>query len=231
MELSVGIPGVKTVDPSIVRRKLAAQNDSAPDGLKIPSAIFNYDRPGHTINHRSAVRFGGGKMFRLFACGNDAVKMLSEEGHKIVRLLSMAYGSADLCEQRKSGIYQIEIAPKLRSYRIPMMVIQRDPSDYRDFTSADAKGKLAYIEALIRTDIGRSLETAGSTLEIDDPSIVFGETEVSGDIHPIEVKPGVWFLAAREVSFRINLDIKGPVHLGYLISRGYGQVFAGAQRA
>lgn len=226
MRLSVSLPGTAVVDPSVVRRRLAAQNDNAPGGARVSSEIFNYNDQGYPLDRRSQIRFGGGKRFQVTACGDDAVNLLAEEGHKIVRLLSLSY-CADLCEQRETGRYEVSFASKLLTYRVPMMVIQQNPKEYGVLMGVDHAGKEAFVEAKIRKGLDLALKVAGSGIDLGHPEVVLGDVAISGDIHPIEAKPQVFFLAAREVCFRSNLNIKGPIHVGHLISRGYGQVFRG----
>lgn len=227
MKVSVALPGVTAVDPSTVRRRLAAQNDNAPEKIRIPADIFNYNDSGHPLSRRSQIRFGGGKQFQIFACGDEAVDTLAAEGHKIIKLLSLSY-HADLCEQRETGRYDISLAKRLLTYRIPMMIIQQAPKEHKALVGMDEIEKETFIEEKIRKGINLAMAAIGSELDLSHPEVLLGDVVVGGDIHPIEAKPQVFFLAARDVSFRTNLDIKGPVHVGHLISRGYGQVFRGA---
>lgn len=225
MDLQIKLP-IQKVDPSAVRRRLAAASDGAPDQLKLSPAIFHYSPDGRPLSKMSGIRFGGGREFHVFAAGNEAVGLLGAEGHKIVSLLEKSY-CGDAIEKRTTGVYDVRPAGKLLDYRIPMMVLQQSPAQYRAIMEADEKGKVTYAENKIRCDLDRQFAALGLAVEMDDPDVLMGDVKIDGDIHPIEVKDGVWFLAAREVSFRTNLDMKGVFHAGHLISRGYGLIFHG----
>lgn len=230
LDISVSLPNVKRgINPSIVRKRLAATSDTAPTNLKISTEIFNYNSTGTPLSGLSPFRFGGGSVCHFYAIGDDAVGLLNNEGDKVIKLLEMSYDTK-LFEQRKVSPYCVTHTNRLLHYRIPMMVLQQSPIQYRQIMSMDSSGKDAFVQEKIKAGLEQHFRFLGLPVEIDSSETVFGDVSITGDIHPVEVKPGVWFLAAREISFRTNLDLEGIFHVGHLVSRGYGQIFKGMRR-
>lgn len=225
MDLAIPLP-VDTVDPNVVRKLLAAVNDNAPPAEQIPSTIFNYHPGGRPISGVSPFTFGGGRVFHIYASGNEAVDLLGAEGYKIVKLLERAYG-VPLNEKRNTGFYGVQVTPRLQDYRVPMMVLQQSLRQHKDLMALDQPGIQQFVADKIRQTLGRHFCRLDLPVGMEDPEVVLGDVTINGDIHPVEVKPGVYFLAAREVSFRANLNLHGVFHVGHLNSRGYGRVFTG----
>ena len=229
MKLSIPLPGVTSVNPSVVRRRLAAQSDAAPASQQVHCSVFNYGDRG-PLDKRPAIRFCGGKQFNVVACGDAGVELLRQEGNKIVDLLALTYHSDFLSEQRTLGKYEVSINDRLLTYCVPMMIIQRHPKEHKALVKMTPAERVTFVDERIRKDFAEALNAVGSEIDLDHPQVLLGDTTISGVVVPVEVKPGLLCLAAREVSFRTNLDITGPVNLGHFISHGYGQLYKGASR-
>ena len=224
LEYAVDLPLPENggIDATVVRAKIAAQMEMSPE-YGFDRRIFHYTPDKHPAAGVSPFRFGGGKSFRIYASGEDAVQLLSAEAHKVTRLLELAYG-VELCERRRTGIYSAGINPTLQTFRIPSLVLQQSPNQYRKLMTMNPAEREEWIGGLILKGLANQFRTLGLTFELDDPMFVFGDVSVGGGYSPIEVKPGIYFLSARRVTFRANIRLEGPYHVGHLVSRGYGAI-------
>lgn len=222
LDFSVTLPGNQIVDASKVRARLAATVDANPAHSFNP-AIFNYSEDGRPLQGVSPFRFGGGKQFHIYAVGDEAVGILNAEGHKITSLLGESYGNL-LCEQRKSGIFGARLTGGLNRFRIHLLVLQQKPSHYKKLMAMSAADRNEYADTLIRQGLAEHFRKMGVPLELDDPQLILGDTQINDDVFPVQVKPDIWFLTAKNVTFRANLELSGIYHAGHLVSRGYGRI-------
>lgn len=237
MDLMVRLPKDTRAYPNELRKILAAENDKASERYKLSPEIFHYRQgAGGEIKAKtqfSPFRFGAGAgTFHLYAVGADAVDLLEEQGHRVTRLLGQHYGEP-LFEKRYHGIFELQPSNRLRRYFVASLAFQESPEQHQAIAEDARAGRVsaqieAMIEAQIRKGISRQYAMLGRSLS--DRDWLMGNIEVDGinggsRFVPVEVKPGVYFLSARGVSFRANLNLqKGPWHVGHLASRGMGRV-------
>ena len=228
LEYSVKIPYGGMVDAAVVRGRLAAQHEKTPEYAFDP-AIFHYNKDKHPSKGVSPFRFAGGKNFRIYAVGDDAVRLLNAEAHKITRLLELAYGT-DLLEERRVGMFDAGIDRSLKTFYVRSLVLQQDPAHHKKLMAMEAGAREAWIDSLIRRGLAKQLRKLEIPFEIDDPMLVMGDIKVNGGYSSVEVKPGIFFMAANKVTFRANLRLEGPFHVGHLISRGHGAILKNRNR-
>lgn len=214
-------------------RKILAAN--APDNF--PQELLHYGSDGVPVKGLAKVRFGSKKSTILIhAIGGAASALLRAESLNVLTLYEKHYGR-DLDMQTSGGVFEKTTKTKMMRYRIPALILQQDPAQYKrikdDLDNPDCPAATELAAQKIRDGLVRQFEDIGFYLE-DHEFSVSGVTikgNESGKFVPIEIKPGVFGLCAKNVEFRSNLSLNGPWHVGHLTSRGYGLILAGKAHA
>lgn len=223
IDLSVALPLEKGVHAPHVRKRLAAMGDACESSLQLSPKLFHYAESGHAITKFPLIRFGGGKSFHIYGIGDEVIDFINSESTKVIKLLERAYNT-ELYEQRVVMPFNIKLSPRLLEYKIPNMVLQQSPYQYKKIMAMDAVEKNKYTESKIKSGLQHHMDFIDSAIDMDSSQTILGDVKINGDLIPVEVKPGVWFLSAKNVTFRTNLDLQGIFHVGHLISRGFGKI-------
>jgi len=222
------------VSPDGFRAVIGALSDKYDEPL--PAGLFNRQQNGETLNHLPGVRFGGGKgIGRIDAVGDEAVDLLGAIGHRLTRMLGKDKGRV-LREQRYSGEVTAERNERgrLHRYHCRRLYIAKSDGGGRSKRAQAARKRLvekpddtAAIVAMLEQRIRTGLERQAMTFDIDLPmDYLIGEITVAGVGPAPYAGKGTLGVVAKHVSFRSDLKLVGPWHVGYLQSRGYGAICA-----
>ena len=230
MELTLVLPGQEgPKNPRHAREILAYESGRAPDGESVDARVFHYGENGKPLPGMAPIRFSGkGRDPQLLAIGNYAVSILNHEASKIVSAFERHYGEG-IIEQRVTRPFSISCLPRLQSYWTPSMVIQENPADHKRFQADLKKGIITkdlidYVTRKIKNSLRRQAHYLDLDIE-DDGEMTLGDVSIKGGVFPIQVKPGVFYLAAKRVVFRCSLGLEGPWNVGHLAASGYGRIY------
>lgn len=210
------------------RKILAAE---APENF--PPELFHYRENGVPIKGLAKIRFGARKgEILLHAVGGPASAFLRQEAMNVLAAYEAHYGET-LSMQITGGVYQKSVKPKLRPYRISSLILQQDPAQYKrikdDLDKPDCPAATELAAQKIRDGLVRQFEDIGFYLE--DYEFSVSRVKIEGfdgsKFVPVEIKPGVFGLCAKNVTFFSDLELNGPWHVGHLTSRGYGLILKG----
>lgn len=229
MELTLSTPSQLIGNPRHFRELLACASDNAAESEKINPAIFHYqdEKDAKPLNSMPTVRFGQKGLYpQLYAIGNESIKLLNEEAPKIIDAFEKHFKTS-VTENRITRLFTVPLLSRLASYRIPLMVLQGNKRHHNKFINIKDEGitekHLDFITRKISAGIERQIHFIDPLFDLDD--FIVGDCKVNGDILPIKGKPGLYFLAAKDVEFRCNILLEGPWHVGHLISKGHGRVY------
>ena len=194
--------------------------------------LTNTGRPRHAP---TAIRIRAHRQSLIVsAVGYEAVECLQTNAPKVQAMLTRHLG-ADPEHRFVQGECDLQIAPTVCSYRIASLVLLR-----RGFTQEFEGGSFQKILdenlyeqpkliARVGQVITEGLERQAGICLLDLPLLLLGDIQVHR-LAPVLVKPKVYFLVGT-VSFRAGLVFRGPWHVGYLQSRGYGRIVASTSAA
>lgn len=227
MRLVVHIPE-KSFAPDDIRKLLARLSSEAPEEKKIPLDVFHYDQSGNPKSSLSPFRFGGSKgALHIHAVGSDSVDLLQETGHRITNLLGRHYGQP-LPEHRYAGKFpgSLDNLSYLKTFRIPFLVFADTPKKHQSVVREAKTQELnSALKEMMENTIRRGIVAQAEYLLMDLPDGFTLGIDGADYFVPVKVKPGAFYLGARNVVFRCSLKLgKTPWHVGYLKSRGYGLI-------
>ena len=214
-------------------RKILASN--APENF--PQDLLHYGPDGIPHKGLAKIRFGARKgTILVHAIGGPASALLRAESINILSCYEKHYGR-DLDMQTSGGVYDKAIQSKMTRYRIPTLILQQSPAAYKRIKAdLELPGTPAATEMAaekIRDGLVRQFEDLGFYLE--DYEFAVSGVEIKGNdtgkFVPVEIKPGVFGLCAKNVEFTSNLSLHGPWHVGHLTSRGYGLILRADKRS
>jgi len=231
LTLSISVPEER-VFAGQARKILAGQ---APENF--PAELFHYREDGLPVKGLAKIRFGARKgQVLIYAIGGPASALLRAEAMNVLALYEGHYGET-LTMQITGGVFQKSVKPKLRPYRIPALILQQDPAQYKrikaDLDQPDCPAATELAAQKIRDGLIRQFEDIGFYLEDYEFSVSRVKIEGYEDgskFVPVEIKPGVFGLCAKNVTFLSDLELNGPWHVGHLTARGYGLVLKGKNR-
>lgn len=221
-DLSLTAPE-KNISPSQFRHIVASHAEEA----LIDPILFNYRDANRTIRSKPRFQFDRDKTGRLhiFGFGDAAVAHLRKESCKVVDVVEKHFGTT-VSENFNVRDYKVGIG--LAEYYIPLLVFQEALADHARFAKDCKRGIVtAELTSFVEKKIERSLRAfcklSGLDLDLED-EVMIGDVKLSTKFVPVQVRPGVFFLANKDVRFSSNLDIEGPVFVGHLTSRGFGKM-------
>lgn len=219
---------IKLPEGEAMRAEQARKVLAANIGPEYPQEILHY-RDGQPMPGLSPFRFGAYRnSVELHAVGFDAVVLLSQQLTATVEAFSRHCFGKPLDFSVRHGIYQYRASEKLRPYKIPFLLLQTHSTVHRRIRD-DEDAATEQAQQLISEGILRQYELLG--IGVNEYDIQVCATEIKGNatgkLVPIEIKPGVYGLTAKNVTFLSNLELAGPWHVGGLASRGFGRVLKG----
>lgn len=194
-------------------------------GIDLPCEFFHRDANGSTLNGAPHVVFDRAKgAFQFVGIGPVGSEAIRSFGHGITSVLRLQYGEP-LMENWASGPMSCEEVPYAKTYAVRSLFIQR-PGKCRALLEASKAGRLSQeaVRARVIEVLRAGVVTLCHRLEIDAPEMLIEAVEYES-VRPLEYTGGL-ALAAQNVTFRCNLDLKGQWYAGHLRSAGMGRIVA-----
>lgn len=218
---------IKLPEGEAMRAEQARKVLAANIGPEYPQEILHY-RDGQPMPGLSPFRFGAYRnSIELHAVGFDAVVLLSQQLAATVDAFSTHFGKA-LDFSVRQGVYQFRASEKLRPYKIPFLLLQTHSTVHRRIRD-DEDAAAEQAQQLIVDGIIRQYELLG--IGVNEYDIQVCATKINGNgtgkLVPVEIKPGIYGLVAKNVTFLSNQELAGPWHVGGLASRGFGRISKG----
>jgi len=218
---------IKLPEGAVMRAEQARKVLAANIGPEYPQEILHY-RDGQPMPGLSPFRFGAFRnTVELHAVGFDAATLLSRQLTSTVEAFSTHFGKAlDFSVQQ--GVYQYRVTDRLRPYKIPFLMLQTHSTVHRRICD-DEDAATEHAQQLILDGMIRQYEILG--VGVNEYDIQVCATKINGNatgkLVPVEIKPGIYGLVAKNVTFLSNQELAGPWHVGGLASRGFGRILKG----
>lgn len=198
----------------------------------LPPSLFNRGPDGKTLSGLPGIRFGGGRgVGRIDAVGEQAVETLSAMGHRLTRMLGKDKNKV-LKEHRYAGDLLAETDGRLYRYHCRRLYLAQSNGGGRSKRAEALRkslienpGDTAAIAALVEQRIRDGLVRQGLTFGVDLPGdFLIGEVNVEAVGPAPYAGKGTLGIVAKKITFRSDVKLHGPWHVGYLQSRGYGAI-------
>ena len=212
------------------RALLARLHDEVAEPDRFDLRLLHLTGAGQPRHAPAAIRIGARRQSLVIsAVGSEAVECVQTNAPKVGAMLTRHFEAEP--EQRFArGECELRMAPLVRNYRVPSLVLVR-----RNFEREDEGISFQAIldenlyehprlnERVVQV-ITQGIERQAGICLLDLPPLLLGDIKIHR-LAPVLVKPKIYFLVGA-VSFRAGLVFSGPWHAGYLQSRGYGRIFA-----